>query len=169
MAYCAKGNSSRHAAFDPCWCNLWSLPSAGLGRSMKSTNWGAARVLISPSRLKGNTQSYTYSREKDYQPTTCTLLRDKDDWTPTMICWETQHCPAIYSGAFHTVCMTARVKSHDSRYIGGQTCTRLLVTRSQSCGRGGGMWGVYWVDCDASRGLTPICCVSPSASPSVSV
>lgn len=53
----------------------------------------------------------------------CTLLWDKDEETPTMLCRETQHCPPIFSGAFHTVCMTARVKSHDARYMGGQTQT----------------------------------------------
>ena len=51
------------------------------------------------------------------------------------------------AGAFHTVCMTARVKSHDARYMGGQTQTHAhtstgtqkRIHRGRGCGGGEGM------------------------------
>lgn len=68
-----------------------------------------------------------------------TSLQNKDEGAATMYDWETQHRPSIYSGAFHTVCMTARVKSHDSRYMGGQTHAHMQaegVEEARECGRG---------------------------------
>lgn len=56
-----------------------------------------------------------------------------------MLYWDTQHCPTIYSGAFHAVCMTARVESHGSRYMAGQTLTRSSLRHTHTHTEGEGV------------------------------
>ncbi len=78
----------------------------------------------------------------------------------------------LYIAGLFTLCMTARVKSHDSRYMGGQTHTHTCTyTQAEGVEAVREREELYWVGSDVllPRDLTPICSVSPSVSRSVSV
>lgn len=79
----------------------------------------------------------------------------------------------LFIAGLFTLCMTARIESHDSRCMGGRTDGHMQKCTNRGWGCGGGQGirrtSLSWLWRVASRDLTPICDVSPSVSPSVSV